>query len=72
MKNDKEIVDYFGEDLLNKLPVNYRLMQPTGGEKRFIKTVESKFYQTEFLLTNNFYKPISKLPLFNDSQENTF
>ncbi len=66
---EKEILNYFGKALLEKLPVNYRLMQSTGGEKRYIKVVESNFYQTKVILTHSFYKPISKPPILSDAQD---
>lgn len=70
MENSKKegLENILSQEDMDKLPVNYRLMQATGGEKRYVSFVSSNFYQTDYLQTKVFYKPISKIIASEDEE----
>lgn len=62
----KEYLNIFNKDEIDKLPVNYRLLTKTGGDRRFICFSDSVFYQSK-IVVKDYYKPII-LTNIKDSQ----
>jgi hypothetical protein len=69
MRKNKELIEIIGEKNFKKLPLIYANLTPFEKEDSIIASfVKSNFHQTEAYCTEPFYKPISKI--FIPLQEN--